>query len=256
MRIPRAEADYLTAVVARLRDLLGDALVGVYPTGSVALDGYRPGRSDLDLIVVAERPTPADLAAIAEGLAHPTLPCPATGLELVLYDRNRLAQLTTEAGFALNLNTGRELPAKVETQPGPGPEFWYPIDRDIAQQQRLVLAGPPFAELAPRLPYPALLPVVATSVEAHLASVAEHGDNAVLNGCRALRFQAERTWSAKPVAAAWAVRREPTFAPLLTAALDSHRRGRTAGRAVATDQVAAFLGYVLRQLRAAEAVGG
>jgi hypothetical protein len=249
MQIPRAEADYLDAVVARLGDVLGDALVGVYPSGSISLDGYRPGRSDLDLIAVAERPSPGDLDAISSALAHNALPCPATGLELVVYDRVTLAGLSTEAGFALNLNTGRELPAKVETEPGDGPQFWYPIDRDMVHQHRRVLCGPAFAELSTRQPYAVLLPVVIESVAVHLYSVAEQGDNAVLNGCRALRFHTERSWSAKPAAATWVLRHTSGFEPLIAAALDSHRRDRAAGQVVDTGEAKRFLSYVEQRLR-------
>jgi hypothetical protein len=127
---------YLATVVTRAQELLGDRLVGVYPSGSVAFDAYGPGRSDVDLIAVADRPSPAEVATIAGALSHDALPCPATGLEFVLYDRTTLAALTTEAGFALNLNTGRELASKAETDPGDGLTFWYPIDRDIVCQQR------------------------------------------------------------------------------------------------------------------------
>jgi len=250
MKIRLAEADYLSAVIVRLRELLGDRLIGVYPTGSVALDGYRPGRSDLDLIAVAEQPTPTEVAGIAAGLAHDALPCPATGLEFVLYDRATLGRLTTEAGFALNLNTGRELPPKVETSAGDGPRFWYPIDRDITHQQGQVLTGPDFGSLAARQPFPAILDVVTESVAAHLAALTEHGDNAVLNGCRSLRFHAERRWTTKPDAATWAsTHAPPRFAALISAALESFGRDRAVGHVVAVDRAGEFLGYVLDRLR-------
>jgi predicted nucleotidyltransferase len=45
-------ARYLEAVIAQVRDVFGDRVVGVYTTGSLALGDYRPGRSDIDLMVV------------------------------------------------------------------------------------------------------------------------------------------------------------------------------------------------------------
>ena len=47
--------DYLTALAARSRDILGRDLVGVYAAGSIALEAYRPGRSDVDVAVVRKR---------------------------------------------------------------------------------------------------------------------------------------------------------------------------------------------------------
>jgi hypothetical protein len=258
--LPEAERAYLAALLARLRALLGATLVGVYPTGSVALDGYRPGRSDLDLIVVADRPDPQALVALPATLAHEALPCPATGLELVLYERAALAGLATGAGFALNLNTGRELPFRAEYGPGDGPTFWYPIDRDIAHQQRRALTGPPLDTLCSRLPRERLLPVVVDSIAGHLRAIGAHGDNAVLNGCRALRFGVEGRWAAKPAAARWVLEHAPgegegedgtRFAPLVAAALDSHGRDRAAGHLVSTVDAEEFLRFVLHRLEGA-----
>ncbi|MEV8515234.1 aminoglycoside adenylyltransferase domain-containing protein [Dactylosporangium sp. NPDC051484] len=159
----------------------------------------------------------------------------------MLYDRATLAGLSTEAGFALNLNTGAELPYMAETGPGDGLSFWYPIDRDMVRQQRRALIGPPFADLVPRVRSRVLLPVVADSVAAQLAHLGEHGDNAVLNGCRALRYHAERIWSPKRVAAEWAVRHLPGEAAVIQAALDSHAMGRDAGRSLDRAAATQFL---------------
>lgn len=42
-----------------MMDFLGDALTGVYLHGSACLGAFRPGRSDLDLLIVVERPLSA-----------------------------------------------------------------------------------------------------------------------------------------------------------------------------------------------------
>ena len=52
--VPEEVSEYLRAVTARVRDALGDHVVGVYTTGSLALGGYRPGRSDIDLMAVVD----------------------------------------------------------------------------------------------------------------------------------------------------------------------------------------------------------
>ncbi|GAA2616521.1 hypothetical protein GCM10010399_54340 [Dactylosporangium fulvum] len=234
---------YLDAVVTTLRGLLGDRLVGVYPAGSLAFDAYRPGRSDVDLVAVADDPDPAPVAA---ALSHEALPCPATGLEFVLYDRAVLAGLTTEAGFTLNLNTGRELPPKTETDPGDGPAFWYAIDRDIVHQQGRTLVGPPFASLVPRVTYGVLLPVVVSSVAAQAGPGG--GDNAVLNACRALRYHALGSWAAKPDAGAWALDHAPAHREVIAEALASHARDRAAGTRIDAPRARAFLDHVLGRI--------
>jgi hypothetical protein len=241
---------YLGAVVDRLQVIFRGRLVGVYPAGSLAFDAYQPGRSDIDLVAVADAPTPDDVGAVVTALDHAALPCPATGLEFVLYDRARLATLSTEAGFALNLNTGAQLPYKAETDPGNGLTFWYPIDRDMVRQQRRALIGPPFAGLVTRVRSRHLLPVVAESVAVQRDALGEHGDNAVLNACRALRYHATHTWSPKRAAAAWAGQLLPQEAELIEAALDSHALGRDAGGALDRAAATEFLTRVHATLTA------
>ncbi|WP_433199909.1 aminoglycoside adenylyltransferase domain-containing protein [Dactylosporangium sp. CS-047395] len=208
---------YLGAVVGRLQGIFGGRLVGVYPAGSLALDAYLPGRSDIDLVAVASAPSTDEIEAVIAALDHGSLPCPARGLEFVLYDREVLAGLTTEAGFALNLNTGRDLPYKAEIGYSEGLAFWYPIDRDIVRQQRRVLIGPPFPQLVTRVRSRQLMPVVAESVAAHRAMP---GPNAVLNACRAMRYHAEHTWYPKRAAAAWVLDTVLPDAAVIRAALD------------------------------------
>ncbi len=58
----------------------------MYAAGSLALDAYQHGRSDIDIAIVC-----ADALAlpvkqtIVGALRHEALPCPARGLELVVY---------------------------------------------------------------------------------------------------------------------------------------------------------------------------
>lgn len=250
IHIPPAESAYLTSVINQLRDVLGDDLIAVYPTGSLALDGYVPGRSDIDLITVVEGNASAPvLRAVAARLSHEALPCPSTGLELVLYSRQAVACGGVEAGYALDLNTGRELPPKVSLDPTDGPGFWYPIDRSITYQSNVALAGAPPQEVLTPARFETLLPVVVESVRAHAENSEGDSDNAVLNGCRAMRFGAERRWYAKPAAARWARDAAPAFRELIDAALASHAAGRSNRRPLPAADVAAFLEYVLSRLR-------
>jgi hypothetical protein len=190
------------------------------------------------------------LRELAARLDHDELPCPAAGLEFVLYPEETVRAGTVVAGYALDLNTGRELTPKASTEPGGGPAFWYAIDRSVTYQCGTALFGPPPRTLLRLVPFETLLPVVIESLETHRAELGEHGDNSVLNGCRALRFAAEQRWYAKPAAARWAREAAPAYAELITSAIASHAAGRAAGQALPMAGVAAFLDHVLDQLRA------
>src|SRR5690606_2186643 len=116
--LPPQVRPYLTEVVDRTRTVCGPHPVSVLAVGSLALGDYRHGRSDVDVTVVVDPslPRPA-LAELAAALAHPALPCPAAGLELVLYGAGFAARPSARAGYLLDLNTGPDLPEKVSFDP-------------------------------------------------------------------------------------------------------------------------------------------
>jgi hypothetical protein len=243
---------YPHAVTALVRDVLGDDVVGVYTTGSLALGDYRPERSDIDLMaVVAESPDLDLRRQLVRQLDHRALPCPAAGLEFVMYPLTTVSRPTLDAGYLINFNTGPALPLMTSFDPGDGPAFWYVIDRAITRQSGASLYGPPATQLFAAVPFDDLLQVVIASVEAHSGDQEGHLlDNAVLNGCRALSFARDGRWYAKVDAAE---RTRPTveeFAPLVSAALVSFGSGRQDDGTLDPDSVRAFLLEVLRRLRA------
>ena len=196
---------YLAELTRRLRDVLGDELLGVYAGGSYALGAYEPGRSDIDVTVVAAGPfaRPAKQAIVAR-VRHEALPCPARGLELVVYPLATARSGRGEPGFELNLNTGAEMAFRVDERPGEIEGFWFALDRSILREHGCALAGPPPAELFAPIPRPTVLGLLAESVRWHRDSDIPLGSDVVLNTCRALRFTTEGTWSAKRVAGTWA----------------------------------------------------
>jgi hypothetical protein len=200
---PNREGAYLGEVVSRLRALLGRELVGVHVGGSYALGDYRPGRSDLDVTAVTRDPIRRDArAAIVEMLRHESLPCPARGLEFVLYPLAVIEAGTTEPGFELNLNTGRGLPFRADYEPQ-NERHWFAIDRSVLSQHGVALLGPPAESLFAPVPPERLLPVLADSLRWYEREPGR-GDDAVLNACRGLRFAREGVWSSKRAAGAWA----------------------------------------------------
>src|SRR3954468_13219687 len=87
-RAPHAVRTYIRAVSQEVVTVVGGALVGVYTTGSLALGGVTPGRSDIDLMAVVDGPeTPEACPDLAARLDQDRLACPASGLEFVLYPR-------------------------------------------------------------------------------------------------------------------------------------------------------------------------
>jgi hypothetical protein len=187
---------YHRELVSRLRAILGDDLVGVYAGGSFALGDYRHGTSDLDVaVVVRARLDRETKDAVVDALRHESLPCPARGLELVVY--------SPEPGFELNLNTGARMDFRAEVAPG-SEWHWFPIDRAILRQSGVALAGPPAQEVFAEIPRSELLAALAEGARWH-GTAEPAGANTVLNALRTLHFVREGDWVSKSAAAKWAL---------------------------------------------------
>jgi Domain of unknown function (DUF4111)/Nucleotidyltransferase domain len=251
--VPEEVTQYLHAVTARVRDVFGERVVGVYTTGSLALGDYRHGRSDIDLMAVVIGSESVDLRRqLAHQLDHQLLVCPAAGLEFVLYPLSTVTRPTLDAGYLLNLNTGAALPPVMSFDPGDGPAFWYPIDRAITRQSGAALYGPPAQELFAAISFDDLLRVVIASVEAHSNPQEGHLlDNAVLNGCRALSFARDHRWYAKVEAAERTLPVAGEFEPLISTAIASFNSGRRDPTSLDPNTVWAFLTEVGLTLRSA-----
>jgi Domain of unknown function (DUF4111)/Nucleotidyltransferase domain len=179
--------------------------VGVYAGGSYALGNYVPGPSDLDVAAVVRAPVPRALAdATVAAIRHEALPCPARGLEFVLYPLAVTRGGTTEAGFLLNLNTGAGIPFRVDLDGAGVERHWFPIDRGIYAAHGFALSGPPAAEVFAPVPRRELLPLLAEALEWHEPGSAR-GADVVLNAARSLRYALDGVWSSKQDAGEWAL---------------------------------------------------
>jgi predicted nucleotidyltransferase len=179
---------YLDELVRRLASVI--ELDAVYLFGSAAQGAYEHGRSDVDVIAVTARPpSQEEKRALAD--AAESLPCPARKLELVVYARGA-------ERHELNVNTG-EL---VHFDAGDDPEFWFVLDRVIAEQQVVTLLGPPWDEVFAPVPRSVVLDALEQALEWQ-----EQGDpvgrSSVLNACRAWMWLDTGRWATKPDAARW-----------------------------------------------------
>jgi hypothetical protein len=233
---------YLSELVALTRGVLGDRLVGAYVGGSYALGAYERGRSDLDVaLVVPGRLGPAEQDALVGALRHESLPCPARGLELVVYTDEAAASPAVAADFELNLNTGAGMRFRADAEPDPAEEHWFAIDRAILRDHALALAGPPPAEVFGLIPRARLLPVLAEAIRWYAEGEDAEADDTVLNAARALCYAETGTWASKPEAGAWALAHAPGGG-VVAAALAARAGGApvdlAAARAFALDALA------------------
>jgi hypothetical protein len=211
-----------------------------------ALGDYLHGRSDLDVAAVTHATNALSTReGVVTALRHESLPCPARGLEFVLYPLAAVRAPSVQPGFDLNLNTGARMEFRVDYEPDPEEAHWFAIDRAILAEHGVALLGPVPRDVFAPLPRNLLLPLLVTSLRWHSRGAAR-GDDAVLNACRTLRYAAEARWSPKPEAGAWALGRVGD-AELVEEALAARRGAPALDR----ERVAAFLSSVVAEVERA-----
>ena len=202
---PPDVARYLHELVARLAAEADDDLAGVYVIGSLALGGYVPGRSDIDVVAVSTSALPIEAKrSMVASVSHPNLACPSRGLELVVYERAVVTTPTPGAAFSINLNSGPAMEESVSFDPATEPAHWFVLDRSIARSNGIGLFGPPSNEMFAELPRAWVIEAVVESLRWHRAHEGA-GANVVLNALRSLRFAREGIWSSKVEAGRWAL---------------------------------------------------
>jgi predicted nucleotidyltransferase len=107
-------------------------VVEAYLVGSGAVGGFDPQTSDVDVVLVVERPLADERQRVIEAVTG--LECPVRDLELVLY-----VQGQEPPDFELNLNHGEETDAE---------PFWFVLDAALAQEQAVpLLRGRPWTDV-------------------------------------------------------------------------------------------------------------
>ena len=215
---------YLAALVRVLRAQLGDGLVGAYLHGSAVLGGWRPERSDLDVLAVCAAPVPGDgLRELAAGLSVRALPCPVErGLEFGLVTAQSAAAPCAEPPFELDLTTSAaagDRPTLGHDRPGHAD---YLMHFAVCRTAGRALAGPPPAELFGEIP--AALLDAAFADELAWAAESAPPSYRVLNACRAWCYAAERRIVSKVEGGEWALGRG-VAAEAIRAALAEQRGG-------------------------------
>lgn len=245
--IPDDVARFGEGVAQVLRASLGDELVGAWFVGSLALGGFVPDESDVDVVAVCDGSLPDDTkAAIADDVIRAAARCPARGLELTVYRRAIAAATPIAADFEVNANGGPRMERTVHLDAHTEPWFWYVLDRAIAHRFGQVISGPPAAAVFVDVARARLLEAMVESMRWHR----EHEGAtlySVLNAARAWRYAAEDELGSKLEGATWA-RARWSQPEVLDAAVDL-RHGRHAE--LDLQEVVALLDHVEEALTAA-----
>ena len=237
-------ADAMTTVI-------GNRLVGVYVHGSMALGGFDPGRSDVDVLVVTSGPmTPQRRSAAAYAVSEDVLPCPAQGLELSIVTHAVALHPSSRPDFELHITTAPR-DSKVIDGHGragdPDLVLHFAVCRAAG---KLVGRGLPPAQAFG----PVARSLVLGQLVEELGWAAEHApeEYAILNACRAWKFAVEADLVSKVEGGQWALERvrNECHRGLIAAALD--RQTSVAAPAITGSAAQRFARDIAAELRVAE----
>lgn len=226
----------LDALVADIRAVVGEGVVGVYLHGSLALGCFNPALSDLDLLVVTRRAlTPHQRQALGPVLSR------SGRIEISFVAAPSLRPWRHPAPFDLHFswNQGRLV--------GPGEDHDLAAHVRVTRHAGVALLGPPPAEVFPEVPW--------EDYEDSLRrDLAWSHDNAtelygVLSPARIWATLSTKEIHSKESGAAWALERSPAdLQPLLERALEIYRTGDEQ-HAFGREEVRRFADFVAAQIR-------
>jgi hypothetical protein len=258
--VPDAELDaFLDAVVSVLRDHLGPELVGAYLHGSLAMDAFTPGRSDIDVLAVCLVPIPPERSnALGAALASIPAPASTSGLEFSLI--TEAAARMPSGAPAFEVHVSHEEPFVRDGHDRDGDED-LPLHFAMTRARGQTLVGPGAADVFFAPERALLVRSMRFDVETarregvawweghhhpELASMAYQ----VLNAARCLRYLETGELGSKVEGAAWLARRNPELHAILDAAVAYQQGGEPEPPDDAL--VDAFVERVESALRAAE----
>jgi predicted nucleotidyltransferase len=192
---------------------LGASVRGIFLHGSLVLDDYVPGRSDVDLlIIVAERLGDAHVAALTEAADEERPRAPGrVDLRVVTQHAARAPTRLPSMEAYIRIASGCEATLYVESRRARERDLVIEFSMCRAHGRSLVGATP--AEVIAPVPRAWVLDVG----DAQLADWQEIGDDSVhaqltvLTACRIWRFAEESRHCSKTAAGEWALGRDATL---------------------------------------------
>jgi predicted nucleotidyltransferase len=247
---PPLVAGQITVFALRVRRILGGNLRGVYLHGSLALGCFNPAGSDIDLLVVTQRPMPvATKRLLAEAVLRTSnAPRP---LEISVVHTRQSHPWRHPTPYDFHFSEAWRARLRHELQDG-GWRRWNDEERfdgDLAahftmtRQRGVWLWGEPIARVIPAVPVADFEDSIVSDLDWARARAAQSPVYGILNHCRVYAYVAEGHIYSKWEGADWAIERVPAeFRALVSSALDAYQGSGAA--AFDRANVLAFMNWV------------
>lgn len=220
------------AFVCLCREVLADALTGVYLHGSLAMGCFNPVTSDVDLIVVSERGMSREQKrCLMERLIGLNGRAPAKGIEMSVVLRSFCDPFVYPTPFELHFSP-MHLPL-YRADPDAYLQQMQGVDPDLAahftmiRQRGVTLYGAPASDVFGPVDTAYYADSIWLDVQSAQEDVCKNPIYTVLNLCRVLAFLQERLYLSKQEGGEWGLRH--LHAPhdvLVAQALRCYRSGQ------------------------------
>ena len=241
----------VNTVLAELPRLLGQNLLGIYLHGSLALGGFQPARSDIDLIVATRQrlDLEARRASITFLLRVSKMPSP---LDINFLAEQDMVPFQHPLLCDLHYSEAQREDYQLDLRNG-GWKHWQNILRRdpmltiqlaVLHQSGICLYGKPIADTLPPIPERDFRDAVVKDVQAALANPLHDPVSFVLNACRVSAYLSTGTILSKDAGGAWALANLPEQYHQLISQLLALYRGERPGRPVGHAALNDFAAYL------------
>lgn len=251
-KVIRAEVNTLQAEFARVLD---GHLSGIYLHGSLALGGFQPTRSDIDMIVtMSERVSAESQRALVELLLRISkFPCPVDVWFLAKHDINPFQQ---PLPFTMHYDEGLRDDYQQALRSSAWQRRGEHLQHDsqliiyftVLQQKGICLSGTPIADEFPPVPEQTFRNTLIGSFQKLCENPLQDLVAFVLNACRIYAYLRDGELLSKDEGGTWGLVNLPEqFHPLIQQSLALYR-GEQPGRPVQRALLDAFTGYMAKEI--------
>ena len=236
------------------RSILQENLVGIYLHGSAVMGCFNPRKSDIDLIIVVERPlTDAVKRAYMDMVFRYSALGPAKGIEMSIVLRKVCKPFVYPTPYELHFSTGHLEWYKQD--PDDHIRRMNGVDKDIAAHFTIInhrgrcLYGAPVKEVFAEVPSCDYMDSIWNDIAEAPENITEDTMYLTLNLARVLAYKEEGLVLSKKEGGEWAISHLPAeYHPLINDAL----REYSENAAIVYDEALAkrYAGYMVKRIQA------
>ncbi|HPH98469.1 MAG TPA: DUF4111 domain-containing protein [Anaerolineaceae bacterium] len=250
--VPEAVQAQISTLIQTWRETLGSKLIGIYLHGSLAMGCFNPARSDLDFLLLVDKPL-EDLEATTLAEAALRLSLRPAPVEMSVLRQADLIPWRHPAPYEFHYSESwRERFSTAKSLALPQPR---PCDPDLAAHITITRArgrdlwGPPPQAVFPEVPADDYLASIGEDFDDAWERAAENPVYALLNTCRVMAFVQDGLITSKREGGEWGLAHLPAgLRPLAARALEAYEN-ETAPAEFQPAQLDGFAVYARGQLR-------